>query len=67
MVKDTVLQFGNDEIIEKCNEIDNLIAMCSSYSLRGRSVPRKLLVRLINLFNIFIALYKLWQENEDDF
>ena len=66
-VRDSVLQFGSDEIVAKCTEIDDLIEKCSSYTLRDESIPRKLLVQLINLFNIFIALYKLWKENDDSF
>ena len=35
-VRDTVLQFNDDEIINKCMEIDELINMCSSYTMRGQ-------------------------------
>ena len=43
-VRDTVLQFNDDEIINKCMEIDELINMCSSYTMRGEIIPHKLFV-----------------------
>lgn len=61
-IKDTVMLYGNSDLLERCEVIEKTIEECNSFISRDEDIPEEILKNLIRLFGVFLALYRLLEK-----